>query len=48
MEVAIALVLFAVLILAWFVLPGSVTIVTAQETPAWATTEGLQIAPAEA
>ena len=48
MEVVLALIVFAVLVLSWFVLPSSVTEVTVKETPALVVADGLQIAAAEA
>lgn len=45
MELILALIVFALLIVAWLVLPGSVTV---EETPAWSSAEGLQMTPAEA
>ncbi len=47
MEVALALIVFAVLVLTWLVLPGSATPVVAKEAPAWTEADNLQIAPAE-
>ena len=48
MEVALALIVFAVLILTWFVLPSSVAPVAVKETPALVLSDGLQIAAVEA
>jgi hypothetical protein len=45
MELAIALIIFAALIVMWFVLPGSVTV---EETHTWAGAESMSIAPAKA
>ncbi len=48
MEVVLALIVFAVLILTWFVLPGSIATIAVEETPALVVSEGLQTAAAEA
>jgi hypothetical protein len=48
MEVVLALIVFAVLVLTWLVLPSSVTAVTVKETPALVVADGLQMAAAEA
>jgi len=45
MELILALIVFALLIVAWLVLPGSFTV---EETPAWSSSEALQMTPAEA
>ncbi len=45
MELTLALIIFAILIVAWIALPGSVTV---EETPAWSSSEALQLTPAEA
>ena len=45
MELILALIVFGALIVSWFVLPGSVTV---EETPAWSSSESLQMTPAEA
>ncbi|MDQ5850650.1 MAG: hypothetical protein M3380_01005 [Chloroflexota bacterium] len=47
MELALALIVFAILIAAWFVLPGTAATVVVEETPALLP-DGLQIATAEA
>ncbi len=47
MEVMLALVLFAVVVLSWFVLPGG-TSVSLEEAPAWSNADTLQVTPAEA
>ena len=47
MELALALIVFAILIVAWFVLPGTAATVAFEETPALLP-DGLQIATAEA
>ncbi len=47
MEVVLALVLFAVVVLSWFVLPGGAS-VALEEVPAWSNADALQVAPAEA
>ena len=45
MELALALIIFAAMIVVWFFLPGSMTV---EETPSWTSTESLPLAPAEA
>jgi hypothetical protein len=45
MELTLALIIFAAMIVVWFFLPGSMTV---EETPSWTSTESLQMAPAEA
>jgi hypothetical protein len=45
MELTLALIIFAAMIVVWFFLPGSMTV---EETPSWTTTESLQMVPAEA
>ncbi len=47
MEVMLALVLFAVVVLSWFVLPGG-TSVSLEGAPAWSSADALPVAPAEA
>ena len=49
MELALAFILFALLVVAWLALPSTaVAAAPAVEAPAWATSEGLQVATAEA
>jgi hypothetical protein len=45
MELMLALIVIALLIATWIVLPGSVTV---EETPVWTTAEATQLTPAEA
>ena len=47
MELALALIVFAILIAAWFVLPSTVATVAVEETPALLP-DGFQVAAAEA
>jgi hypothetical protein len=46
MELTIALIIFAAMIVVWFTLPGSVT---AEETPSWTSSnENMPVSPAKA
>ncbi len=47
MELVLALIVFAVLVLSWLVLPSAVA-TTVEETTAWTRAEGLQMAASEA
>ena len=47
MELVFALIVFAVLVLSWLVLPSAV-FTTTEATPAWSNAEGLQLATGEA
>lgn len=47
MELVLALIVFAVLVLSWLVLPSTVS-TTIEGTPAWSNVEGLQMAASEA
>ena len=48
MEVALALIVFAVLVLAWLVLPGSASRVERIDAPVWEEADNLQVTVAEA
>ncbi len=48
MEIALALIVFAVLILTWLVLPGSASRVERVDTPVWNEADNLQVTVAEA
>ena len=48
MELILALILFAVLVVAWLALPSTVATTSVVETSGWTNNEGLQVAGAEA
>ena len=45
MELTLALIIFAAMIVVWFVLPGSIAV---EEAQSWTPNESLQLAPSEA
>ena len=44
----LALILFALLIVAWLALPSTASDAPLEQAPAWSTGEGMQVAQAEA
>ena len=48
MEIALALIVFAVLVLTWLVLPGSASRVERIDAPAWNEADNLQVTAVEA
>ena len=48
MEIALALIVFTVLVLTWLVLPGSASRVERVDTPAWNEADNLQVTAVEA